>query len=67
MKANDWQARFGASRRATDRALLAECERAIGLEQRGGLHTAKTSKRPPAAVSDDPRAAIARAFGRPVH
>ena len=67
MKANDWQTRFGARRRATDRALLTECERAMDLEQRGGLHTAKTSQRPPAAVSDDPRAAIARAFGRPVH
>ena len=67
MKANDWQTRFGAKRRVIDRAILAECERAIGLEERGGLHTAKTSQRPPAAVSDDPRAAICRAFGRPVY
>jgi hypothetical protein len=67
MKVNDWLSRFGAKRRAIDRALLAEAERAIGLEERGGLHTAKTSQRPSAAVSDDPRAAIARAFGRPVH
>ena len=64
---NEWEIRFAAARRATDRALLAECERAIGLEERGGLHTAKTSPRPSAAVSEDPRAAIARAFGRPVH
>jgi hypothetical protein len=67
MKVNDWLSRFGAKRRVIDRALLAEAERAIGLEERGGLHTAKTSQRPSAAVSDDPRAAIARAFGRPVH
>ena len=67
MKANDWQMRFGARRRAIDRAILAECERAIGLKERAGLHTAKTSQRPSAAVSEDPRAAICRAFGRPVH
>ena len=67
MKANDWQARFGAKRRAIDRALLAECERAIGLEESAGLHTAKTSQRPSAAVSEriGPRSPIARAFGRP--
>ena len=67
MKANDWQTRFGAKRRATDKAYCAAAERAIALEEFGGLHTAKTSQRPSAAVSDDPRAAIARAFGRPVH
>ena len=67
MKANDWLSRFGAKRRAADRALLAAAERAIALEESGGLHTAKTSQRPSAAVSDDPRAAICRAFGRPVH
>ena len=67
MSKNEWLSRFGAKRRATDRALLAECERAIGLEESAGLHTAKTSQRPPAANSDDLRASIARAFGRPVH
>ena len=64
---NEWASRFALKRRAIDRAIMAECERAIGLEERGGLHTAKTSQRPPAAVSEDPRAAICRAFGRPVH
>ena len=64
---NEWASRFGAKRRATDKAYCAEAERAIALEERAGLHAAKTSQRPPAAVSDDPRAAIARAFGRPVH
>ena len=52
MKVNDWHSRFGAKRRAIDRALLAECERAIGLEESAGLHTAKTSQRPSAAVSE---------------
>ena len=66
-KKNEWASRFGAKRRATDKAYCAEAERAIGLEESGGLHTAKTSHRPSAAVSEDPRAAIARAFGRPVH
>ena len=64
---NEWISRYGAKRRAIDRALLAECERAIGLEESAGLQPAKTSQRPSAAVSEDPRAAIARAFGRPVH
>ena len=62
MKVNDWLSRFGAKRRAADRAILAECERAIGLEERAGLHTAKTSQRPSAAVSEANRAAIAKAF-----
>ena len=51
MKANDWHSRFGAKRRAADRALLAECERAIGLEEPAGPHTAKTRQRPSAANS----------------
>lgn len=61
---NEWTTRFAAARRATDRALLAAAEAAIALE---GPRTAKTETPPSAAVSDDPRAAIARAFGRPVH
>ena len=67
MKVNDWQTRFGAKRRAIDRALLAECERAIGLEESAGLHTAKTSQRPSAAVSERSSRGYRRAFGRPVH
>ena len=64
---NEWASRFGAKRRATDRALLAECERAIGLEEKSAPQRPKTEPPPSAAVSDDPRVAIARAFGRPVH
>ena len=67
MKANDWQTRFGAARRATDRALLAAAEAAIALEEKSAPQQPKTETPPSAAVSDDPRAAIARAFGRPVH
>ena len=62
MKANDWLSRFGAKRRAIDRALLAEAERAIGLEESAGLQPAKTSQGPSAAVSEANRAAIAKAF-----
>ena len=61
-KKNEWASRFAAKRRAIDRALLAECERAIGLEESAGLHTAKTSQGPSAAVSEANRAAIAKAF-----
>ena len=50
MKNNTWQARFGAKRRAIDKALLAEAERAIGAEEKAAL---------------EQRASIARAFGRP--
>ena len=69
MKANDWQTCFGAKRRAADRALLAECERAIGLEESAGLQPAKTSQQPSAAVSGLilERDRIARAFGRQIH
>lgn len=31
MKKNNWEKRFGAKRRAIDKALLAECERQIVL------------------------------------
>jgi hypothetical protein len=48
---------YGARRRAIDRALLAELERHIAAEER----------EPVTRVDDEiDRAAIARAFGRPV-
>ena len=53
----------GAARRATDKALLAACERAIALE---GSQTAKTAP-PPSAGNSEAREAIARAFGRPLN
>jgi hypothetical protein len=49
-KKNDWQTRFGLRRRQIDRAILAECERTIA----------------PPSEEETARAAIARAFGRPV-
>ena len=60
MKANDWQTRFGVKRRATDKAYCAEAERAIAGE-------AKLTHAGAKLTDADTRAAIARAFGRPVH
>jgi hypothetical protein len=59
---NEWQTRFGAARRITDRRLLAEVERLIILEER-----AKPAGDRPFQDNSQERAAIARAFGRPVH
>ena len=61
-KKNEWASRFGAKRRAIDRAILTECERAIGLEESAGLHTAKTNQPPSAINFEANRAAIAKAF-----
>ena len=51
IKKNDWQSRYGKKRRQIDRALLAEFERTIA----------------PPPEEETARAAIARAFGRPVN
>jgi hypothetical protein len=48
---NEWQHRFGAKRRAMDRALLAEFERELSREEK-------------AAAAERQR--IAQAFGRPL-
>ena len=65
MKANDWQTRFGAKRRAIDRALLAECERAIGLEENPQASTQpKPANGRSAAISEAILGAIAKAFDR---
>jgi hypothetical protein len=50
----DWQKRFGAARRAIDRRILAEAERAIGLEELGGPPIAKNGRPPSAAFSEAP-------------
>jgi hypothetical protein len=60
MKTNDWQKRFGAARRELDRKLLAECERSLG-------EAPKVATRNEYRVSDELRANIARAFGRPTN
>ena len=59
---NDWEARFGARRRAKDKAYCQEAERALAAEERAKLGDADQSR-----CDADARAAIARVFGRPVH
>ena len=67
-KQNEWERLYGAKRRAIDRALLAECEAAIALEEKSGVSEPKTEIPPSAAVSGlSERDRIARAFGRQVH
>jgi hypothetical protein len=63
MRKNDWASRFGAARRAIDRKLLAEVEKQIAAEERQAewAHAVKDRN-----IGDDSRAAIARAFGRPL-
>lgn len=55
---NDWQSRFGASRRAKDKAYCQAAERAIVVDV-APQQNAWTKV-------DVDRAAIARAFGRPL-
>jgi hypothetical protein len=62
---NMWEQRFGAKRRAIDRALLAECENALGEPQAAS----KSTQTPKAielasSLNSDQRTRIARAFGR---
>lgn len=64
MKRNSWASRFGAKRRAIDKAILAAAERQIALEE---AQTAPEAKRPSAAISEpSARDRIAAAFGRTV-
>jgi hypothetical protein len=51
LKNNNWQKRFGKRRREIDKALLAAASQAIEAEER---------------ETEAQRAAIARAFGRPL-
>lgn len=60
MRRNDWQRRFGARRRAIDRALLEEVERQIGLEEAVEALAARDRE------EVERRARLARAFGRAV-
>jgi hypothetical protein len=55
--------RFGASRRAKDKALLAALEREIADEEK--LRAKQAKGQPAPCVSDEERARISRAFGRP--
>ena len=62
MSKNEWLSRYGARRKAIDRALLAECERAMGLEEKSAPQQPKTETPPSAVNYEANRAAIAKAF-----
>lgn len=70
-RANDWQCRFGAIRRAKDKAYCEAAERAIvaeeGVKRQDAPNSAKMGEAGQSWCDADTRAAIARAFGRPVH
>ena len=58
-RGNDWERRFGRRRREIDRALLAEIERQIGLEELVASLAAADRE------TVERRERLARAFGRP--
>jgi hypothetical protein len=62
-KPNEWTIRFGAIRKAKDKALLAALEKEIADEERLRAKQAKLDPAP--CVSEEERARISRAFGRP--
>jgi hypothetical protein len=62
MKPNEWTIRFGAIRKAKDKALLAALEKEIADEEKLRAKQAKIDPAP--CVSDEERVRIARAFGR---
>jgi hypothetical protein len=70
---NDWELRFGNTRRRTDHELLAEAERALDDPQddpdsRFASKATRTPKTPdrPSTLDRFARLTIARAFGRPL-
>jgi hypothetical protein len=63
VKKNFWEIQFGAVRRAKDKALLAALEAEISNEEKLRARQAKIDPAP--CVSDEERARISRAFGRP--
>jgi hypothetical protein len=68
---NGWEKAFGARRRAIDRSLLVECERQIAAQEHATLAQdarwgPKAIHTPPERLDQAARAAIARAFGRPM-
>jgi hypothetical protein len=63
-KPNEWTIRFGASRKAKDKALLAALEAEIANEER--LRARQAKENPAPCVNDEERARIARAFGRSI-
>jgi hypothetical protein len=65
---NHWTQRFGAARRASDRKLLAECEKQIAAEEQQFAETVNATVTAAQESLDnlDARQRIARAFGRVV-
>ena len=75
MPANEWSIRYGASRKALDKKLIAEVERQIEAEEKaakaasipGAVNPATHSRATVSgSIDHDARAAIAKAFGRPL-
>jgi hypothetical protein len=66
-KKNDWNERFGASRRAKDRALLQAVERAIEEEEETAALQRAADSAHAQWLEDEMREAIARTFGRPMN
>jgi hypothetical protein len=60
---NDWQKHYAAKRRMIDRAILAECERALA-EAQGGPSAAFYEA--PIDFDNEDAKRIAKAFGRPL-
>ena len=63
-KPNEWTIRFGAIRKAKDKALLAALEKEIADEERLRAKQAKANPAP--CSTEEERVRIARAFGRPI-
>lgn len=66
MKRNEWQARYGAARRATDKAACAELEKRIAREKQDQWNEDREEEIRREFVDDQERERIARAFGRPL-
>jgi hypothetical protein len=62
-KRNTWASQFAFKRRAIDRKILAEAERAIADEI--SFDNPDPAKWPKHHIGDEERLRIARAFGRP--
>lgn len=63
---NDWRSRFGAKRRAIDKALLEACERALAEpdDKKFVTMVEEAVKGPQKPRDESPATLIARAFGR---
>lgn len=65
--AKQWATRFGARRRALDKAYCQEAEKSIAcMPPADEIISFEDQERKRAKIDDDARAAIARAFGRPL-